>query len=256
MVDTKDQSNAIVYWVWYLVHQHCRYKDQSMQCIEYCLSRLSILLSKYIHTFLPTTFLMFNGFSIRKKFLKANTQGFSTIPSILYKTRIPNAFNAIYVNTDDTRQGSLMHSMLCWHCRYKTHRHIPAHNFNIQPILNPQKVKEIWDSGLFNYTINTIYVDTVDTRQGSLMHSMHSMSTLSIVFTPHSTVYKVLCKIHKHQCQQCRQNSIKCIVYFIFISTVSTNKIPYSIYTIAFLLSFLSTISTCPSCPFELQCTF
>ena len=33
-VDTKDQSNAIVYWVWYLVCWHCRYEDQSMQCIE------------------------------------------------------------------------------------------------------------------------------------------------------------------------------------------------------------------------------
>ena len=106
MVDTKDQSNAIVYWVWYFVCRHCRYKDQSMQGIE---------------------------------------------------------------------------CYICWHCRYKTHPHIPAHNFlNIQWIFNPQKVLESWDSGLFNHTIYTIYVDTVDTRQGSLMHSMLSMSTLSI----------------------------------------------------------------------------
>ena len=34
MVDTKDQSNAIVYCVWYLVCRHCQYKDQSTQCIE------------------------------------------------------------------------------------------------------------------------------------------------------------------------------------------------------------------------------
>ena len=40
--------------------------------------------TKHIHTFLPMTFLIFNGFSIRKKFWKAETQGFSTIPSILY----------------------------------------------------------------------------------------------------------------------------------------------------------------------------
>ena len=106
MVDTKDQSNAIVYWVWYFVCQHCWYKDQSMQGIE---------------------------------------------------------------------------CYICQHCRYKTHPHIPAHNFlNIQWIFNPQKVLESWDSGLFNHTIYTIYVDTVDTRQGSLMHSMLSMSTLSI----------------------------------------------------------------------------
>ena len=75
-----------------------------------CLSRLSILLSKHIHTFLPITFLIFNLFSICKKFWKAETEGFSTIPSILYicrysqyKTRISNAFNAIYFNTVDTK---------------------------------------------------------------------------------------------------------------------------------------------------------
>ena len=30
----KIKSNAIVYWVWYLVCRHCWYEDQSMQCIE------------------------------------------------------------------------------------------------------------------------------------------------------------------------------------------------------------------------------
>ena len=106
MVDTKDQSNAIVYWVCYFVCRHCRYKDQSMQGIQ---------------------------------------------------------------------------CYICWHCRYKTHPHIPAHNFlNIQWIFNLQKVLESWDSGLFNHTIYNINVDTVNTRQGSLMHSMLSMSTLSI----------------------------------------------------------------------------
>ena len=51
---------------------------------------------------------------------------------------------------------------------------------NIQRIFNPQKVLESWDSGLFNHTINTIHVHTVDTRQGTLMHSMLFLSTLSI----------------------------------------------------------------------------
>ena len=40
--------------------------------------------TKQIHTFLPITFLIFNRFSIRKKFWKAETEGFSTIPSLLY----------------------------------------------------------------------------------------------------------------------------------------------------------------------------
>ena len=52
--------------------------------------------TKHIHTFLPITFLIFNGFSIRKMFWKAKTERFSTITS-----------NTIYVNTVDTRQASL-----------------------------------------------------------------------------------------------------------------------------------------------------
>ena len=52
-----------------------------------------------------------------------------------------------------------------------------ASHLIIQPIFNLQKVLKSWDWGLFNHTINTIYVDT---GQGSLMHSMLSMSTLSI----------------------------------------------------------------------------
>ena len=40
--------------------------------------------TKHIHTFLPITFLIFNRFSIHKKFWKAETEGFSTIPSFLY----------------------------------------------------------------------------------------------------------------------------------------------------------------------------
>ena len=58
--------------------------------------------TKHIITFLPITFLIFNGFSICNKFWKAETEGFPTIPS-----------NTIYVDTVNTRQGSLMHSMLC-----------------------------------------------------------------------------------------------------------------------------------------------
>ena len=163
MVDTKDQSNAIVYWVWYFVCRHCRYKDQSMQGIEcyicwhcrykthphipahnflniqWIFNQQKVLESwdsglfnhtiytiyvdtvdtetrisnafnaiyvdtvdtKHIHTFLLITFLIFNGFSISKKFWKAETQGFSTIPSILYMSTL-----------SIQRQGSLMHSML------------------------------------------------------------------------------------------------------------------------------------------------
>ena len=59
--------------------------------------------------FLPITFLIFNQFSIRKKFWKAETKGFSTIPSLLYMLillildiSISNAFNAIDVKAVNT----------------------------------------------------------------------------------------------------------------------------------------------------------
>ena len=51
-------------------------------------SMLSMLTLSIQNTFLLITFLIFNGFSIRKKFWKAETQGFSTIPSILYMSTL------------------------------------------------------------------------------------------------------------------------------------------------------------------------
>ena len=101
---------------------------------------------------------------------------------------------------------------ICRHCRYKTR---------------------------ISNAFNAIYVDTVDT-----------------VFTPHSTLYKVLCKSHKHQClYSVDKHSIKCIAALIFISTVSTNKIPYSIHNSIALIFCIDHLDM-PSCPFELQCRF
>ena len=53
--------------------------------------------TKHIHTFLPITFLIFNGFSIHKKFWKAETEGFSTIPSILYMLTLSIQFSHLIV---------------------------------------------------------------------------------------------------------------------------------------------------------------
>ena len=112
---------------------------------------------------------------------------------------ISNAFNAIYVNTVDTNDI-----------------HICAHNFlNFQWIFNPRKVLESWDWGLFNHIINTIYVHTVDTRQGSLMHSMLSMLTLLIQFS-HLTVLCIRCCVRATytSVDSVDKHSIKCIACF------------------------------------------
>ena len=112
--------------------------------------------TKHIHTFLPITFLIFNRFSICKKFWKAETEGFSTISSKYYicqhsrhKTRISNAFNAMYVDTVDTK-----------------------HIYTFLPItfliFNRFSIrKKFWKAetvGFSTIPSNTIYVDTVDTR--------------------------------------------------------------------------------------------
>ena len=101
MVDTKDQSNAIVYCVCYVFCRHCWYwclcnEVWKLYFTLYTMASNTIYVNtvdtKHIHTFLPISFLIFNQFSIHKKFWKAETEGFSIIPS-----------NTIYVNTVNTR---------------------------------------------------------------------------------------------------------------------------------------------------------
>ena len=84
----------------YYICQHCQHKTRISNAFN--AMYVNTVDTKHIYTFLPITFLIFNQFSICKKFWKAETEGFSTIPS-----------NTICVDTVDTRQGSLMHSMLC-----------------------------------------------------------------------------------------------------------------------------------------------
>ena len=118
-----------------------------------CMSTQSIQMT---YTFVLITFLIFNGFSIRKKFWKAETQGFSNIPSMQYMLTlstlgisISNAFNAIYVDTVDTK-----------------------HIYTFLPItfliFNGFSIcKKFWKAetqGFSSIPSNTIYVDTVDTR--------------------------------------------------------------------------------------------
>ena len=69
----------------------------------------SFLCNGIVHTFLSITLLIFNGFSIRKRFWTAENQSFLTIPNIhacrycRYRHKISNAFNAMDVDTVDTQ---------------------------------------------------------------------------------------------------------------------------------------------------------
>ena len=112
----------------YYICWHCRYKTRISNAFNAIY--VDTVDTKHIHKFLLITSLIFNGFSIRKKFWKAETQGFFWPYHLYY---------------------------ICWHCWYKTR---------------------------ISNAFHAIYVDTVDT-----------------VFTPHSTLYKVSCKSHKDQCR-------------------------------------------------------
>ena len=91
----------------YYICRHCRYKIRISNAFNAIY--VDTVDTKHIHTSLFITFLIFNGFSIHKKFWKAETQSFSTYHLYYicrhcrYKIRISNAFNAIYVDTVDTK---------------------------------------------------------------------------------------------------------------------------------------------------------
>ena len=70
----------------YYICRHCQYKTRISNAFNAIY--VDTVDTKHIHTFLPITFLIFNGFSIHKKFWKAETQSFSTIPSILYMSTL------------------------------------------------------------------------------------------------------------------------------------------------------------------------
>ena len=82
--------------------------------------------------------------------------GILFVNTVDMKIKACNALNAMFVKTVNTT--------------VKTHPHIPVHNFlNIEPIFNLKKVLESWDWGLSTHIINTIYVNTVNTRQSLLL---------------------------------------------------------------------------------------
>ena len=54
-----------------------------LKAVMLCMSKMLKMGKEHTHTFMLITSLIFNQFSICKKFWKAETQGFSTILSIL-----------------------------------------------------------------------------------------------------------------------------------------------------------------------------
>ena len=122
------------YWHWFLwllhntVYRVMRCKNSTLLCIQWPWTPkagkairlfeiwkamyavyVNTVNANHIHTFLPIIFLIFNWFSIPKKFWKTETQGFSTIPS-----------NTIYVDTVCTRHNyfKCIQCYICWSSWY------------------------------------------------------------------------------------------------------------------------------------------
>ena len=78
-----------------------------IRAVMLCMSKTSKMGKEHTHTFWLITSLILNGFSIRKKFWKAETDSFPTIPSILCmskhvedvkdRSNTPKGCNAMYV---------------------------------------------------------------------------------------------------------------------------------------------------------------
>ena len=104
-----------------------------------CMLKMSKMGKEHTDTFMLITFLIFNRFSICKKFWKLRLRAFQPYHQILCilkhvkdvedRSNAPKGCNAMYV--EDVEDGK------------RTYRHIYANNFlNIQPIFNPQRVLE------------------------------------------------------------------------------------------------------------------
>ena len=149
MVDTKDQSNAIVYWVGILFVDTVDTKDQSNAIVYWV--------------------------------------GILFVDTVDMKIKVCNAFNAMFVNTVEIGPSNSTTSIpdepsLCRHCLYgiqiqtKPLLHPVFEIFyskqrefmSTLSIRNPDSDKATASSGIWNFLLKTerIHVDTVDTESG------------------------------------------------------------------------------------------
>ena len=78
--------------------------------------------TRHIHTFLPITFLIFNRFSICKKFWTAETEGFSTIPchTMLTLSTVGISISNAFLPITFLRSHPNSFLCVCRHCQQTT----------------------------------------------------------------------------------------------------------------------------------------
>ena len=102
----------------YYICWHCRHKTRISNAFNAIY--VDTVDTKHIYTFLPITFLIFNGFSIRKKFWKAETVGFSTILYMLKLLTLGISMSNAFLPITFLRSHPNSFLCVCRHCQQKT----------------------------------------------------------------------------------------------------------------------------------------
>ena len=118
-----------------------------LRTVMLCMSKMSKMGKEHTHTFWLITSLILNGFSIRKKFWKAETESFLTIPS-----------NPMYVK-----------ACRRWEKNIQTHFY---HTFlNMVPFeCNPMYVEDVKDRSNTPKGCNAMYVEDVKDGKRTYTH--------------------------------------------------------------------------------------
>ena len=172
------------------------------QCIVCCVS-CRYKMHTHVHMFLPVTSLIFNEFSIQKKFWNAESGLFNhTIKFYICQCMSKQSIHCVQ---------NKLHSMACMSKQSiqnaYTCTHVSACNFlNIQWIFNPKKVLECWESGLFNHTIK-FYICRCMSKQSihCVQNKLHSMVCMS-----KQLIHCVQNKLHSMVCMS--KQSIHCVL--------------------------------------------
>ena len=99
-------------------------RSNTLRAVMLCMSKTSKMGKEHTHTFWLITSLILNGFSIRKKFWKAETRAFQPYHQILCILK--------HVGDVEDRSNTLRAVMLCMsrvEDGKRTYTHILAHNF-------------------------------------------------------------------------------------------------------------------------------
>ena len=170
--DVKDRSNTPKA-VMLCMLKMSKIDQIHLRAVMLCMSKMSKMGKEHTHTFWLITSLILNGFSIQKKFWKAETESFPTIPS-----------NPMYVKA-------------CRRCR-RWEKNIQTHFYHtflnmVSFECNPMYVEDVEDRSNTPKGCNAMYVEDVEDGKRTYTHIL--------AFT-----YPVLCLNYNVDCNSMSWN--------------------------------------------------